>query len=134
MLRYLQLSYIICNMQIDDLGRTVINFCNIIPGGVVCFFPSYQYENLIYERWKSTGVISRIQAKKKVGNFVMIGLNYDCSSTLEVLKFYLISINFKFLEIIMHFKRNRNRTKLPIFLQLEISSPLSVRSVHCLIN
>ena len=94
MLRYLQLSYIICNMQIDDLGRTVINFCNIIPGGVVCFFPSYQYENLIYERWKSTGVISRIQAKKKVGNFVMIGLNYDCSSTLEVLKFYLISINF----------------------------------------
>jgi len=51
---------------IDDLGRTVINFCNIIPGGVVCFFPSYQYENLIYERWKSTGVIARIQAKKKV--------------------------------------------------------------------
>lgn len=25
--------------MITELGRTLINFCNVIPDGVVCFFP-----------------------------------------------------------------------------------------------
>ena len=53
--------------QLDELGRLVCNLCNIIPGGVICFFPSYDYEKFVYAHWKKTGVIERLGVKKKVG-------------------------------------------------------------------
>jgi chromosome transmission fidelity protein 1 len=27
-----------------ELSRTLVNVCNVIPGGIVIFFPSYDYE------------------------------------------------------------------------------------------
>lgn len=38
----------------------------MIPGGVVCFFPSYEYEKQVYGHWEKTGLLSRLSAKKKV--------------------------------------------------------------------
>ena len=32
---------------IDELGRTLLNLCNITPGGIVCFLPSYAYEAVV---------------------------------------------------------------------------------------
>lgn len=29
---------------LDELYRVLSNACNVIPGGIVCFFPSYDYE------------------------------------------------------------------------------------------
>lgn len=29
--------------QLDELGRLMTNVCKLVPGGVVCFLPSYGY-------------------------------------------------------------------------------------------
>ena len=50
----------------DEVGRVLANVSNVVPGGVVVFFPSYDYEKLIYNHWEKTGVIRRLEAKKKV--------------------------------------------------------------------
>ncbi|KAK9712077.1 ATP-dependent DNA helicase chl1 [Basidiobolus ranarum] len=54
------------NRMIDELGQVIANMCNIIPDGVVCFFPSYSFLDSVYRRWDSIGVLSRIQKKKKL--------------------------------------------------------------------
>ncbi|KAF0983321.1 hypothetical protein FDP41_010386 [Naegleria fowleri] len=50
---------------IKSLGRTIVNMCNIVPDGVVLFFPSYQFEKTVYQCWKSNGIIDSIEKKKK---------------------------------------------------------------------
>ena len=30
---------------LSELSRVLMNACNVIPGGVVVFFPSYEYES-----------------------------------------------------------------------------------------
>ncbi|KAK6975607.1 ATP-dependent RNA helicase DDX11 [Biomphalaria glabrata] len=52
--------------MVEELGRVITNICNVVPGGVVCFFPSYDYENLIYTYWEKNGTIGKIETKKKV--------------------------------------------------------------------
>ncbi|KAL7550335.1 hypothetical protein ACHAWF_013582 [Thalassiosira exigua] len=51
---------------IDELGRTIFNLCNIVPKGFVVFLPSYNYESLVFQRWRSTGMLSQIGKKKSV--------------------------------------------------------------------
>lgn len=53
-------------LKIDELGRTVGNICTITPGGVVCFFPSYDYEHKVLSRWEETGQLQKIAKKKQV--------------------------------------------------------------------
>ena len=38
----------------------------MVPGGVVVFFPSYEYEKTVHSRLSSTGVIDRLEAKKRI--------------------------------------------------------------------
>ena len=52
--------------QISELGRTLVNLCNIVPGGVVCFFPSYEHEKYVYSQWEQSGTIDCITRKKQV--------------------------------------------------------------------
>ncbi|XP_021933898.1 ATP-dependent DNA helicase DDX11 isoform X2 [Zootermopsis nevadensis] len=52
--------------MLNELGRILTNVCNVIPAGVVCFFPSYEYEKLVFEHWEKNGVISKLEIKKKV--------------------------------------------------------------------
>ncbi|XP_053800241.1 ATP-dependent DNA helicase DDX11 isoform X4 [Vidua chalybeata] len=52
--------------MMDETGRILYNLCNVIPGGVVCFFPSYEYEKRVYGHWEKTGLLSRLAAKKKI--------------------------------------------------------------------
>ena len=40
--------------------------CTIVPGGVVCFFPSYDYEKKVHTHWSQTGLLDRISKKKQV--------------------------------------------------------------------
>ena len=54
--------------QLDELGRLIANINNLVPGGVVCFFPSYEYERKVYTHWEKTGFLSRLSAKKKVSD------------------------------------------------------------------
>ena len=52
----------------DELARVITNLCAIVPGGIVCFFPSYDYENMVCTKWESTGVMDKIRKKKQVRN------------------------------------------------------------------
>ncbi|XP_027015139.1 ATP-dependent DNA helicase DDX11 isoform X2 [Tachysurus fulvidraco] len=52
--------------MMEETGRVLSNLCNVVPGGVVCFFPSYEYERRILGHWESNGVLQRLAAKKKI--------------------------------------------------------------------
>ncbi|XP_030646577.1 ATP-dependent DNA helicase DDX11 [Chanos chanos] len=52
--------------MMEETGRVLSNLCNVVPGGVVCFFPSYDYENRILGYWENSGVLQRLAAKKKI--------------------------------------------------------------------
>eukprot|EP01135_Chromosphaera_perkinsii_P004535 Nk52_evm5s288 gene=Nk52_evmTU5s288 len=51
---------------IEELGRAVVNICSAVPGGVVCFFPSYDYEQKVLSSWGENGILKRLTAKKKL--------------------------------------------------------------------
>lgn len=50
-----------------------MNLCNIVPGGMVCFFPSYDYENKVVSIWKACNILEKMNAKKKVKLEIIIG-------------------------------------------------------------
>ncbi|KAJ8373528.1 hypothetical protein SKAU_G00041080 [Synaphobranchus kaupii] len=52
--------------MMEEAGRTLSNLCNVVPGGVVCFFPSYEYERRILAHWETSGILGRLSAKKKI--------------------------------------------------------------------
>jgi len=52
--------------MLDELGRTLANFCRAIPAGVVCFFPSFTFVGTVLERWGTNGILDSIKKHKKV--------------------------------------------------------------------
>ncbi|KAK1146695.1 ATP-dependent DNA helicase chl1 [Aspergillus melleus] len=58
---------------INDLGRTIAAFCQVIPDGVVAFFPSFDYLHQVISTWKkpipgdeSKTVYNLIERKKPI--------------------------------------------------------------------
>ncbi|KAI9090937.1 helicase C-terminal domain-containing protein, partial [Phlyctochytrium arcticum] len=52
--------------MLNDLGAAIINLCNVTPGGVICFLSSYDILDQIVDGWGTSGVLTRISAKKQV--------------------------------------------------------------------
>uniref|UniRef100_A0A8C4IKM8 ATP-dependent DNA helicase DDX11 n=1 Tax=Dicentrarchus labrax TaxID=13489 RepID=A0A8C4IKM8_DICLA len=52
--------------MMDETGRILSNICNVVPGGVVCFFPSYEYSRRIISHWEASGALARLANKKKI--------------------------------------------------------------------
>ena len=52
--------------QKDELGRLLINMFAVVAGGVVCVFSSYDYEEQVYTHSQSTGMLDKMNARKKV--------------------------------------------------------------------
>ncbi|XP_067445735.1 ATP-dependent DNA helicase DDX11 [Thunnus thynnus] len=52
--------------MMDETGRILSNICNVVPGGVVCFFPSYEYSRRIVSHWEASGTLTRLANKKKI--------------------------------------------------------------------
>ena len=50
----------------------MVNLCTVVPAGVVCFFPSYEYEEKVYMKWAEKGYIKRIELRKKVSSFIFV--------------------------------------------------------------
>jgi len=50
----------------DELGRVIFNLTQIVPAGIVCFFPSYAYEKQVLSRWQLTGQLEKIHQNKVV--------------------------------------------------------------------
>lgn len=49
----------------DELGDLVLNVCQTVPAGILCFLPSYSMLNKLHDRWKSTGLWDRISEIKE---------------------------------------------------------------------
>ncbi|KAH8114577.1 DNA repair helicase [Phellopilus nigrolimitatus] len=64
----LQLKFIHRNDRslLDELGLIMGNLVNIVPHGMVVFFPSYSFLESIKEVWTTSGLISRLQKKKQI--------------------------------------------------------------------
>ncbi|XP_004461898.2 ATP-dependent DNA helicase DDX11 isoform X2 [Dasypus novemcinctus] len=52
--------------MMDEAGRVLCNLCNVVPGGVVCFFPSYEYQRQVRAHWEKSGLLARLAVRKKV--------------------------------------------------------------------
>nr|XP_046251064.1 ATP-dependent DNA helicase DDX11 [Scatophagus argus]XP_046251065.1 ATP-dependent DNA helicase DDX11 [Scatophagus argus] len=52
--------------MMDETGRILSNICNVVPDGVVCFFPSYEYLRRIISHWDASGALTRLSNKKKI--------------------------------------------------------------------
>ncbi|XP_061389339.1 ATP-dependent DNA helicase DDX11 [Musca vetustissima] len=53
-------------VMLNELCSVLENLCNVIPAGVVCFVPSYDYLNSVYEQLQKTGILQRISNKKRI--------------------------------------------------------------------
>ncbi|XP_064405283.1 ATP-dependent DNA helicase DDX11-like isoform X2 [Halichondria panicea] len=62
---------------LDELGRALVNLCTVVPGGIVVFFPSYDYEKRVHTHWEEFGVLNRIGKKKKIFREPKISLQVD---------------------------------------------------------
>ncbi|CAH7667177.1 hypothetical protein BY996DRAFT_4579176 [Phakopsora pachyrhizi] len=51
---------------LDELGQSLVNVCNVVNHGVVCFLPSYKMLEIMTERWKQTGLWDRLRGKKQI--------------------------------------------------------------------
>lgn len=49
-----------------ELGQILSNLVNLVPDGLVVFFPSYSFLNALRAKWKETGVLDRWAQKKTV--------------------------------------------------------------------
>ncbi|XP_044796901.1 ATP-dependent DNA helicase DDX11 isoform X3 [Bubalus bubalis] len=52
--------------MMDETGRILCNLCNVVPGGVVCFFPSYEYQHQVCAHWEKSGLLARLTIRKKI--------------------------------------------------------------------
>ena len=50
--------------MIADLGGAIVNFSKMTPGGMVVFFPSFQYLKYVLAQWKKGDVYSRLSQRK----------------------------------------------------------------------
>ncbi|KAK3108683.1 hypothetical protein FSP39_013288 [Pinctada imbricata] len=51
---------------LNELGVLISNVCNLVPGGVVCFFPSYEYQRSVQTVWEKSGILMKLGRKKRV--------------------------------------------------------------------
>ncbi|XP_023304676.2 ATP-dependent DNA helicase DDX11 [Lucilia cuprina] len=54
------------NEMLSDLCTVLENLCNVVPAGLVCFLPSYDYLDTVYIQLQKSGVLQRISNKKRV--------------------------------------------------------------------
>ncbi|XP_057411890.1 ATP-dependent DNA helicase DDX11 isoform X5 [Balaenoptera acutorostrata] len=52
--------------MMDETGRILCNLCSVVPGGVVCFFPSYEYQRQVHAHWDKSGLLARLAVRKKI--------------------------------------------------------------------
>uniref|UniRef100_A0A336KTI8 DNA 5'-3' helicase n=1 Tax=Culicoides sonorensis TaxID=179676 RepID=A0A336KTI8_CULSO len=52
--------------MLQELAATLLNICNVVPAGVVCFFSSYDTLEGFYKFFDENGFLKRIQLKKRV--------------------------------------------------------------------
>lgn len=51
---------------VAELGQTLLNFVNVIPAGVVVFFPSYNFLRSAKAAWERAGTLQKFSIKREV--------------------------------------------------------------------
>ncbi|KAF9534507.1 helicase C-terminal domain-containing protein [Crepidotus variabilis] len=51
---------------ISQLGQLLLNFANMVPAGLIVFFPSYRFLNGAKDMWTKSGMMDKFNVKKKV--------------------------------------------------------------------
>ncbi|GLG92468.1 Regulator of telomere elongation helicase 1 homolog [Gryllus bimaculatus] len=74
--------------MILEVERILSNVCNIVPGGIVCFFPSYDYEQQVFSFMQKSGTLEKLQLKKKIFREPKKSSQVD-----QVLRDYALAIN-----------------------------------------
>jgi chromosome transmission fidelity protein 1 len=54
------------NGALQELASTLVNVCNVVPAGVVCFFSSYDYLDMVYKNMEASGLLKRLELRKVV--------------------------------------------------------------------
>ncbi|OUM58708.1 hypothetical protein PIROE2DRAFT_34546, partial [Piromyces sp. E2] len=52
--------------MLKELGQLILNVINVIPDGIVVFFPSYHYLNEVWEFWNNNNCLKQIGNKKRI--------------------------------------------------------------------
>ncbi|KAJ2740124.1 ATP-dependent DNA helicase chl1, partial [Coemansia sp. BCRC 34301] len=52
--------------KLREAGLALAALCQVIPGGVVAFFPSYKLLGHMYNNWRVTGIVGGIEERKPV--------------------------------------------------------------------
>lgn len=50
----------------DAIGEAIAQCCAVVPGGVLCFLPSYRVLRSLLARWRATEMMARVSAGKRV--------------------------------------------------------------------
>lgn len=50
----------------DEIGRVLVDICESVPHGILCFFSSYKVMHRHLKRWKSTFIFSKIANVKRM--------------------------------------------------------------------
>lgn len=51
---------------LDEAGALLLNLAVVVPGGCVAFTPSFAYLDQLVGRWRGTGLLARLEARKAV--------------------------------------------------------------------
>ncbi|CUS10396.1 unnamed protein product [Tuber aestivum] len=84
--------------MIEELGRAIVNLCQVIPHGVVCFFPSYAYLEFVASQWRkkptsSSNTVAKSLWERLEDRKTVFRESSEGSSVEEVLREYAQAID-----------------------------------------
>ncbi len=50
----------------DECGLVLLDICQRVPYGILCFVPSYRFLNVITNRWMTSGLWQKLNEYKSV--------------------------------------------------------------------
>ncbi|KAL0102854.1 hypothetical protein PUN28_018269 [Cardiocondyla obscurior] len=65
----------------DELGELVLQVCDAVPHGVLCFFSSYKTMDNIHKRWKSSNMWEKLSKLKEI--FIEPKTNEELKQTMD---------------------------------------------------
>ena len=80
-------------MMMDELGESILRICQIIPDGLVVFFPSYTYLEQVALRWKTGSGKNRNIWDRLSSHKTLFRETKDGSGVHEVLQEYSLSVD-----------------------------------------
>ncbi|KRX62279.1 putative ATP-dependent RNA helicase DDX11-like protein 8, partial [Trichinella sp. T9] len=96
----------------QELGNCLVQLSKIIPGGIVCFLPSYNYEETVFQYLKKSGLLQELAVKKEI--FREPKTASDVNSVLS-----------KYADVIMKFGTNNKSEKNGAFLFAVVGGKMS---------